>query len=203
MTALVISDARIVNQQKYDEYRLALRSLLERHGARFLAHGQEPEVVQGGWHPPRMSLIEFPSRDAVTALAATDEYQAMQHTLANSAMMDMIVVDGVGPSMYAGTEAAPAYAVADTRIVNRQAFEEYRVSIHAAMRVHRGRYLALTDQITTVAGNWAPPYLTVMEFPDRKAALDAHSASRYQELRDLINNAAMIEMVLLIGGAPG
>ena len=199
MSAYLIADVHVINRDKYDEYRRALREAIRRHGGRYLARGQAPEVVQGGWAPLRMFMVEFEQRADADALIASDEYARLAEMRANRAMLDMVLVDGVAASRHAGAGAAPVYAVADTRIVNRPAFEEYKAAIHEAIRSHHGHYLVLSEQVTTVAGNWAPQLLTVLEFPDRQAAIDAHTASRYQDLRDLINNTAMIDMVLLSG----
>ncbi|MFN0159963.1 MAG: DUF1330 domain-containing protein [Burkholderiales bacterium] len=200
MSAYLIADVRVVNRQKFDLARAPIRAFLESHGGVYLAHGQEPEVVQGGWHPQRMMLVEFPSRESVDGMFATREFGEMRDTLVNMAMFDIVVVDGITASRYAGEHPAPVYAVSDMRIVNRAVFDDYRVQIHRAMREHQGRYLVLTDEPTTVAGNWTPPHLTIMEFPSRGVAIAAYTASRYQEARERGNNAAMIDMVLLAGG---
>jgi uncharacterized protein (DUF1330 family) len=201
LSAYLIADVRVVNRQKFDAARASIRALVESHGGVFLARGQEPEVVQGGWHPQRMMLVEFPSYARVEGLLAAPEFARMRDALVNMAMFDIVVAHGLAASVYAASHPAPVYAVSDMRIVNRAAFEEYRVQIHRAMREHQGRYLVLTDTLTTIAGNWTPPHLTVMEFPSRAIAMAAYTASRYQEARERGNNAAMIDMVLLSGGA--
>lgn len=201
MTAFLIADVRVINRDKYDEYRRLFRACVGRHAGRFLARGQEPEVVQGGWHPPRMLLVEFESMVAVQAMLDSVEYKALEDMRGNRAMFDIIVAEGIGPSRYGGVETAPAYAIADTRIVNRPAFEEFRQRVDAPVRSRGGRYLVLTETVRTVAGNWSPGFVSVMEFPSRGAARSAYIDSGYDAARDLGNNAAMIDMVLLTGEA--
>ena len=202
MPAFLIADIRVINRDKYDEYRRLFRACVKRHHGRFLARGQEPEIVQGGWHPPRILLCEFDQRTDVDALVASAEYRELEVMRGNCGMFDIVVVDGIAKSRFAGRGAHPVYAIADTRIINRSAFEEHRTRIDRGVREHKGRYLALNDTITTIAGNWAPTFLSIMEFPSRAQAMAAHTASGYQELRDLVNNIAMIDMVLLSGQAP-
>ena len=72
-----------------------------------------------------------------------------------------------------------------------------------AVRENQGRYLAVCDRVRTVAGNWAPELVTIMEFPTREQALTAHTASGYEATRQRGNNAAMIDMVILSGRKPG
>ncbi len=203
MPAFLIADIRVINREKYDGYRAKFRACVKRHHGIFLAAGQEPEVVQGGWHPPRILLVEFARRADAAAMMSSEEYRELEVERGNCAMFDIVIVDGIAASHYVGREAAPVIAIADTRVVNRPAFEQFRTRIDLAVREHQGRYLALSDQVRTVAGNWAPALLSVMEFPSRELALTAHTASGYQETRDLGNNAAMIDMVLLAGRAPG
>jgi uncharacterized protein (DUF1330 family) len=200
LSAYLIADVRVVSRQKFELARAPIRAFLESHGGVYLAHGQEPEVVQGGWHPQRMMLVEFPSRESVDGMFATREYGEMRDALVNMAMFDIVVANGITASRHAREHPAPVYAVSDMRIVNRTGFEDYRVQIHRAMREHQGRYLVLTDLPTTVAGNWTPPHLAIMEFPSRDMAMAAYTASRYKEARERGNNAAMIDMVLLTGG---
>lgn len=199
MTAFLIADVRVINRDKYDEYRRLFRACVARHGGVFVARGQEPEVVQGGWHPPRMMIIQFASMPVALAMLASDEYKALEASRGNCAMFDIVLVEGRGPSRFAGVETAPAYAVADTRIINRGAFEAFSQRIDAAVRGRGGRYLVVSDAVRTVAGNWAPPFLSLIEFPSRGAARSAYVDSGYDAARDEANNAAMIDMVLLSG----
>jgi len=203
MPAFLIADIRVINRDKYEEYRVKFRACVKRHHGTFVAGGQEAHVVQGGWHPPRMLVVEFAHRADAAAMLASDEYRALEVERGNCAMFDIIIVDGISASRYVGREAAPVLAIADTRIVNRPAFEEFSKSIDQAVREHQGRYMAACDQVRTVAGNWAPALLTIMEFPTRELALTAHTASGYEAIRERGNNAAMIDMVILAGRKPG
>lgn len=203
MPAFLIADIRVVNREKYDEYRVKFRACVKRHHGTFLAGGQEPHVVQGGWHPPRMLVVEFAQRADAAAMIASDEYRALEVERGNCAMFDIVIVEGISASRYVGRKAAPVLAIADTRIVNRASFEEFRRGIDEAVREHQGRYMAVCDQVRTVAGNWAPALLTIMEFPTREQALTAHTASGYEATRERGNNAAMIDMVILSGRKPG
>lgn len=203
MPAFLIADIRVINRDKYEEYRVKFRACVKRHHGAFLAGGQEPQVVQGGWHPPRMLVVEFAQRADATAMIASEEYRALEVERGNCAMFDIIIAEGLSASRYVGHKLAPVLAIADTRIVNRLAFEEFRKDIDQAVREHQGRYLAVCDQVRTVAGNWAPALLSIMEFPTREQAMTAHTASGYEETRERGNNAAMIDMVILSGRKPG
>ena len=203
MPAFLIADIRVINRDKYDEYRVKFRACVKRHHGTFVAGGQEPQVVQGGWHPPRMLVVEFAQRADAAAMIESDEYRALEVERGNCAMFDIIIAEGISASRYVGREAAPVLAIADTRIVNRPAFEAFGKSIDRAVHEHQGRYLAVCDKVRTVAGNWAPALLTIMEFPTREHAMTAHTSSGYEATRERGNNAAMIDMVILSGREPG
>jgi uncharacterized protein (DUF1330 family) len=199
----MIADVRIVNRQKFEAVTPSMRLLAERHHGRFLAVGEKPEVVQGGWHPEFMMLVEFADRAAAEAMLGSPGFAALSDRSVNHAMFDIVLADGISPSQFGGRAAAPLFAVADTRIVNRPAFEEYKAEVHKSMREQGGRYLVLSDQVTTIAGNWAPSHLTVMEFETRELGYAAHNGAQYREARDRGNNAAMFDVVALPGLAPG
>lgn len=57
-------------------YSAVTRPLLEKHGGRFVvAGGRNMESVEGGWTPPFIGIIEFPSLDAAKAFYREPEYQ--------------------------------------------------------------------------------------------------------------------------------
>ena len=200
MPAFLIADVRIINREKYNDYRLKFRACVARHGGRFLARGQEPEIILGGWHPPRILLVEFASGEAAQAMMDSQEYRDLEVQRGNCAMFDIVIVEGRAASSFAGNGAAPAYAIADARIVNRASFDAYRESLDAAVAANGGHFLAQTEAVSTVAGNWAPSFIAILEFPDRDSAAAAWAAPDYREARDAASNAAMIDMVLLTGG---
>lgn len=203
LPAFLVADVRVINFDKYEEYRSRFRACVQRHRGTIVAGGQVPQVVQGGWYPPRMLVVEFARRADAAAMIASAEYRTLEVERGNCAMFDMILTDGLATSRYAGREPAPVLAIADTRIVNRPAFEAFSRGIDQAVREHQGRYLAVCDRVRTLAGNWAPELLTIMEFPSREQALTAHTASGYEATRERGNNAAMIDMVILAARQSG
>ena len=200
--AFLVADIRVINREKYDDYRRRFRACVAHHRGHFLARGQEVQVIQGGWHPPRMLLVEFADSADASAMLASEEYRELEQSRGNCAMFDIVILEGLETSKYTGREIRPVYAIADTRIVNRAAFEEFRARIDAAVLEHDGRYLALAEKVDTVAGNWAPTFISIMEFSSPEAANSAYKASGYLEVRERGNNAAMIDMVMLSGEAP-
>ena len=202
MPSFLIADIRVINREKYNEYRVQFRACVQRHGGRFLARGQEPEVVQGGWQSPRMVLVEFGSFEAAHAMMPSQAYRALEVARANCAMFDIVIVDGLDTSQFSRCKSRPTYALVDARIINRTAFEAYRERMDLAVRANSGRYLAVTEQVHTVAGNWAPTFLAILEFPSRKQAGGTYAMPDHEAVRNLGTNAAMIDVILLSGESP-
>ena len=195
----LIADIRVINEQKYEGYRLAMHAVIEGFGGRFLARGQEPKVIEGGWNPSRMVIAEFPDAGAAQRFHASDQYRDACQLSHNCAMVDMVLAGGMKFARHVGGTSAPAYAVADTRVVNRARFEELSQSINDAVHGYHGRHLAWTDKVQTIEGNWAPTLLTLLEFPDYATALENYASTAYRDTHQLLSNAAMIDLLLLRG----
>jgi len=59
-------------------YSAVTRPLLDKFGGRFvIAGGRTKESVEGGWNPPFVAVIEFPSYAQAKAFYEAPEYQAV------------------------------------------------------------------------------------------------------------------------------
>ena len=85
MTTYVIADITVTNPDGYAPYRpLAAKSIAD-FGGRYLARGGAVEPVEGGWHPGRIVIIEFPSMEIARRWYDSPDYQAAQKIrMANS-----------------------------------------------------------------------------------------------------------------------
>ena len=146
-----------------------------------------------------MLVAEFPGAGAAQRFRASDQYRSAAELAHNCAMVDMVLVEGIKTSRHAGAAHSPAYAVADTRVVNQARFAELSHLINEAIHRYRGRHLAWSDHAETVEGNWAPALLTLLEFPDYEQTLVHYASADYRNTREVLSNAAMIDLVLLRG----
>jgi len=78
MPAYVISIATVADHEAWERYRAIAGPAAAQFGARYLARGAVPEVVEAtaGELPPgaTVTVIEFPDRDAIHAWYASDGY---------------------------------------------------------------------------------------------------------------------------------
>ena len=202
--SFLIADIRVINEAKYEEYRVEIVAAMAAFGGRMLARGQEPKVIEGGWSPQRMFVAEFPALAAAEQFRISEQYRAASELAHNCAMVDLVLVEGIKASRHASAAHRPAYAVADTRVINRARFAELSPAINDAIHRYHGRHLAWSDRAVTVEGNWAPALLTLLEFPDYEETLANYASADYRKTHEVLSNAAMIDLVLLRGiGADG
>ncbi len=201
MPAYIFADLRIINRPRYEEYRLAVRDAIRGHGGRHVVRTSKVEVIEGGWAPPRLVVLEFPTLHAADAFYQSADYQRARQLRANAAMADMVLAEGIAPASAPKPGQRRFYAIADTRIINRANFVQYGTAVHTAVKKYQGRYLALTESVKLLEGNWEPQLLMLLEFASEAAARAAYAEVRDGEARKLGVNSAMIDMVLVHGVA--
>ncbi len=94
MAVYVIIDISIHNREVYMQYVDRVRSIVERHGGRYLARGGTIVPLSPGWSPERVILIEFPSREHVERWFQSPEYRAVAPLREQSTTCKAIIVEG-------------------------------------------------------------------------------------------------------------
>jgi len=200
----LIADIRIINLQRYEAYRAAMRGAIQANGGRYLARSFKVEVLEGNWAPPRLVVIEFPSPAAVLSFVRSPDYMHAREVCANAAMVDMVLAEGVDPVPPPLQATGSAYyVISDFKIINPERHDEYRRFAVKDIASHGGRYLVRDGRVEVIEGAWQPTHLSMVEYPSR-AAVDARLASEeYSRSRNLRTNAAMVDRVLVEGWQPG
>jgi uncharacterized protein (DUF1330 family) len=94
----------------------------------------------------------------------------------------------------------PAYVIAVvTRAWDEDKLAEYRRRNTDAVAAHGGRFIARGGELETLEGDWSPPRIVVIEFPDRDAARAWYESADYAPLRELRRQASDTDIVLLEG----
>jgi uncharacterized protein (DUF1330 family) len=96
VSAYVIVELEVTNQEEYAAYGSLAEASVTRHGGRFVVRGGASEVLEGDWSP-RMVVLEFESLDAVRSWYQSDDYQACLPMRLHSAKSRMIAVEGYAP----------------------------------------------------------------------------------------------------------
>ncbi|MBU1235288.1 MAG: DUF1330 domain-containing protein [Gammaproteobacteria bacterium] len=92
--AYLVVDAKSTDPERMIEYRRLSSIAVEQHGGRFLVRGAPYEVLEGGWLPQRLVVIEFDSREKAKAFYDSPEYVAARKARAGVSSFDMVLVEG-------------------------------------------------------------------------------------------------------------
>lgn len=91
----------------------------------------------------------------------------------------------------------PAYMIFDIEITDQQLWDDYRAKAGPLMAAAGGRFLANDPAAEVLEGDWQPRILSIVAFPDIKAARDFYHSPPYQQMLALRERAAHAKGVLI------
>lgn len=92
-----------------------------------------------------------------------------------------------------------AYFLVEIETVDAQAMAEYRALIPPVVQAFGGRFLVRGGACETLEGDWVPPRLVVLEFPDLATAWAFYDSELYAPLKQLRLRAGRSRLVLVEG----
>jgi uncharacterized protein (DUF1330 family) len=92
-----------------------------------------------------------------------------------------------------------AYVIIETDIHDPEQYERYKTASPDAVAGGGGRFLARGGELAVLEGDWNPPRIVVLEFPDLEAAKRWYDSPGYQEAKRLREGAANLRMVAVEG----
>jgi uncharacterized protein (DUF1330 family) len=98
MPCYVIVEIDIHDPETFAGYAAHSHETLAPFGGRYLARGVTPEVLEGEWAPPRLTILEFPDAASARGWYESDAYQELKAIRQRAANTDAVLVDGVVPS---------------------------------------------------------------------------------------------------------
>lgn len=93
VTAYFIAHLAIHDEQEYQRYLDAADEVFSRHGGRYLAVDDAPEVLEGSGEYARIVLIEFPDREALRRWYFSPEYQQILAHRLRAADSDAVAIE--------------------------------------------------------------------------------------------------------------
>lgn len=93
MTAYMIVQATITNEEQYGAYRQAVMPLIEAFGGRHV-RGGTVELLEGLKDERRIGLFEFPSMDAIHAFWNSPDYKPVKDLRHTAAVLEIWAVPG-------------------------------------------------------------------------------------------------------------
>ena len=75
MTAYLIVDTKINDEEAYEEYKIRAKPIVESYGGEYLVRGGNTTVPESElWTPTRLVVVRFPSREDAENFLNCDEY---------------------------------------------------------------------------------------------------------------------------------
>jgi uncharacterized protein (DUF1330 family) len=97
MSAYLILDIDVTDQELYAQYVARARDIIENAGGRYLVRGGRVITLSGEWHPKRLVVIEFTSVEQAQRCLASPEYQTIAPLRERGAISRAIIVEGCAP----------------------------------------------------------------------------------------------------------
>lgn len=92
MSIYVILDNTVHDAEKYAQYKEAVPPIVARHGGEYLARDGAFEVLVGDWHPSRIVLFKWPSKEALEAFMSDPEYQPWKELRESCTTANQVVI---------------------------------------------------------------------------------------------------------------
>ena len=96
MTAYVIAEIDVHEPGLYQEYAARVPATLEPYGGRYIVRGGQCETLEGGWQPPRMVVLEFPTSEQARGWYTSAGYGALLPLRQRASSGKLILVEGAG-----------------------------------------------------------------------------------------------------------
>ena len=94
MSAYVIYQGDILDQARYDEYKVKAAASILAAGGKYVVRGGDVEVLEGEPPSGRTVVLEFPTRQAAIDWYRGDAYTEIRKIREGAAIARMYVVDG-------------------------------------------------------------------------------------------------------------
>lgn len=96
MPAYMIVDTLLDNAERYEQYKLKAKPIVEKFAGEYLVRGGSMLIKESDlWQPSRMVVVRFPDIESATRFYESPEYQAALPISKESARRTMIIVEGV------------------------------------------------------------------------------------------------------------
>jgi uncharacterized protein (DUF1330 family) len=95
MPAYVIVDINVTDPVQYEEYKQLAPAAVARYGGKYLARGGAVEVLEGGWAPNRLVILEFESIERAKEWLESPEYQDAKQIRHRAASSNMVAIAGL------------------------------------------------------------------------------------------------------------
>ena len=98
MKGYVVIDNEILDPEAFSEFAARVPEAVAAYGGRFIVRGGNPEAIEGDWAPDRLVIMEFESRSAASAFAASPEFAALAELRGRALKSRLLLAEGYDPA---------------------------------------------------------------------------------------------------------
>lgn len=95
MSAYVISELEVLDEEKMQEYRKLAEASITEYGGRYLVRGADPLIVEGAAAKTKVVIVEFPSIQHAKNWYASASYSPALKVRQEALERRLIFVDGI------------------------------------------------------------------------------------------------------------
>lgn len=95
MSAFVIAEIDVTDPEGFETYRQLVAPTVDAAGGRYRVRGGRVEVLEGGWQPRRVVVLEFESMAAAQAWYRSDAYAPARAIRQRTATSNVVLVEGL------------------------------------------------------------------------------------------------------------
>jgi uncharacterized protein (DUF1330 family) len=96
MAAYLIVDTLLDNPERYEDYKVVARPIVEKFGGEYLARGGAMNIKEADlWSPSRLVLVRFPDAAAARRFYESAEYEAVLPISKESARRTVVILEGI------------------------------------------------------------------------------------------------------------
>ena len=94
MAAYIIVEVETTDEALMTEYRKHTPGAVAKFGGKFIVRGGKTRSLEGGWNPPRIVVLEFPSYEKAEEFYDSEHYKPILAMRLKAGKSKAILVDG-------------------------------------------------------------------------------------------------------------
>lgn len=95
MPAYFIAEVEVLDPTPFQEYVQGAPATVKQYGGEYIARGGSIEVLEGGWHPKRLTIIRFESVAQAKAWFNSPEYTPFKEIRKRTTKANLLVTEGL------------------------------------------------------------------------------------------------------------
>ena len=92
-----------------------------------------------------------------------------------------------------------AYFILDMTVLNTDKLQEYGNGVLKLAQKHGGEFIIQSNNHEVIEGDWRPPLLVIVRYPNRQAIHDLYNDPEYAPLKELRHEGAVTNALAVDG----